>query len=64
VCSAGIEQGLEGVVAKLLTSRYYPGKRREWIKVKNVRHQEVVVAGWKPGEGSRANMIGSLLVAS
>jgi len=62
VLAASIEQGLEGVVGKPLTSRYHPGKRREWIKVKNVRHQEVVVAGWKPGEGSRANTIGSLLV--
>lgn len=62
VLAASIERGLEGVVGKPLTSRYYPGKRREWIKFKNVRHQEVVVAGWKPGEGARANMIGSLLL--
>ena len=62
VLAASAERGLEGVVGKPLTSRYYPGKRREWIKVKNVRHQEVIVAGWKAGEGSRANMIGSLLL--
>jgi bifunctional non-homologous end joining protein LigD len=62
VMAASVERGLEGVVGKPLTSRYYPGKRREWIKVKNVRHQEVIVAGWKPGEGSRAGMIGSLLL--
>ncbi|HUK72970.1 MAG TPA: non-homologous end-joining DNA ligase [Streptosporangiaceae bacterium] len=62
VLAASLERGLEGVVGKPLTSRYYPGKRREWIKVKNVRHQEVIVAGWKPGEGSRAGMIGSLLL--
>ncbi|MGE5291872.1 MAG: non-homologous end-joining DNA ligase [Micromonosporaceae bacterium] len=62
VLASSAERGLEGVVGKPLTSRYYPGKRREWIKVKNVRHQEVVVAGWKAGEGNRANMIGSLLL--
>jgi bifunctional non-homologous end joining protein LigD len=62
VLAASAEHGLEGVVGKPLASRYYPGKRREWIKVKNVRHQEVVVAGWKPGEGNRTNMIGSLLL--
>ncbi len=62
VLAASVERGLEGVVGKPLTSRYYPGKRREWIKVKNVRHQEVIIAGWKPGEGSRAGMIGSLLL--
>ncbi len=62
VLAASAEGGLEGVVGKPLTSRYYPGRRREWIKVKNVRHQEVVIAGWQPGAGSRAGLIGSLLV--
>jgi bifunctional non-homologous end joining protein LigD len=62
VLAASARQGLEGIVGKPLTSRYYPGKRRDWIKVKNIRHQEVIVAGWKPGEGNRANMIGSLLL--
>jgi bifunctional non-homologous end joining protein LigD len=63
VLKASLEQGLEGVVAKRLDSRYLPGKRSDsWIKVKNLRTQEVVIGGWKPGEGRRANMIGSLLV--
>lgn len=50
------------MVGKPLTSRYHPGARREWIRVKNIRHQDAVVGGWKPGEGRRANTIGSLLV--
>jgi bifunctional non-homologous end joining protein LigD len=55
--------GLEGVVAKRLTSPYRPGRRSpDWVKVKNFRTQEVVVGGWRPGEGRRANTIGSLLV--
>lgn len=62
VLAASIEQGLEGVVAKPLTSHYLPGRRGPWIKVKNVRHQEVIVAGWTPGEGRRADMIGSLVL--
>ncbi|MFB9839442.1 non-homologous end-joining DNA ligase [Actinoallomurus acaciae] len=62
VLAASIEQGLEGVVAKPLTSPYLPGRRGPWIKVKNVRHQEVIVAGWTPGEGRRADMIGSLVL--
>ena len=33
-----------------------------WLKVKNQLRQEVVVAGWKPGQGNRAGLIGSLLV--
>ena len=57
------QHGLEGVVAKRLTSRYDPGKRSPaWRKIKNVRRQEAVVGGWKPGEGVRAGQIGSLLI--
>src|SRR5262249_2182768 len=33
-----------------------------WLKVKQLRTQEVVIGGWKPGEGRRAGMIGSLLL--
>ncbi|GGO11333.1 ATP-dependent DNA ligase [Microbispora rosea subsp. aerata] len=55
--------GLEGVVAKRLASPYRPGRRSpDWVKVKNVRTQEVVVGGWRAGEGRRANTVGSLLV--
>jgi bifunctional non-homologous end joining protein LigD len=64
VREASIERGLEGIVGKPLRSRYQPGRRREWIKIKNVRHQEVVIGGWRPGEGRRRNMIGSLLLGS
>ncbi|MBL0886995.1 ATP-dependent DNA ligase [Myceligenerans sp. I2] len=40
---------LEGVVAKRRRSRYAPGRRsREWLKVKHVESQEVVVIGWRP----------------
>ena len=57
------QQGLEGVLAKRLVSRYEPGRRSaSWIKVKNVRRQEAVVGGWKPGERGRAGQIGSLLI--
>ncbi|MFI5958383.1 non-homologous end-joining DNA ligase [Cryptosporangium sp. NPDC051539] len=56
-------QGLEGVVAKRLTSKYLSGKRtRDWLKVKNIRTQEVVVGGWRPGAGRREGRIGSLLI--
>lgn len=57
------ERNLEGVVAKRRDSRYEPGRRsRSWIKVKHVRTQEVLVGGWRPGEGRRAGGIGSLLM--
>ena len=54
---------MEGVLAKKLTSIYRPGRRSpEWRKIKNIRTQEVVVAGWKPGSGRRSGTIGSLLL--
>ena len=63
VLAASEANGLEGVVAKRLDSRYEPGARSgNWVKVKNVLRQEVVVAGWKPGKGNRAGQVGSLLV--
>jgi bifunctional non-homologous end joining protein LigD len=56
-------QGLEGVVAKRLDSRYEPGRRTgAWIKVKNIHRQEVVIGGWIPGEGRRTDRIGALLM--
>ncbi|MGH3214312.1 MAG: non-homologous end-joining DNA ligase, partial [Trebonia sp.] len=63
VLTASAANGLEGVVAKRLDSRYEPGARTgSWLKVKNLLRQEVVVAGWKPGKGNRTGLIGSLLV--
>jgi bifunctional non-homologous end joining protein LigD len=63
VRAASVANGLEGVVAKRLDSVYEPGARPgSWLKVKNQLSQEVVVAGWKPGQGNRAGLVGSLLV--
>lgn len=56
-------QGLEGVMAKRLGSPYQPGKRTpNWRKVKNRLSIEVVVGGFNPGTGTRANTFGALLV--
>jgi bifunctional non-homologous end joining protein LigD len=61
--AVSVQQGLEGVMAKRVASRYEPGRRSAaWRKIKNVFRQEVVIGGWKPGEGGRAGWIGSLLV--
>ena len=57
------ERGLEGLVAKRLDSRYLPGRRsRAWLKVKNIRSQELVIGGWLPGQGRREGTIGAILV--
>jgi bifunctional non-homologous end joining protein LigD len=61
--AAARELGLEGVMAKQLTSAYQPGRRSPaWIKVPLTRTTEVIVAGYKPGAGRRSGMIGSLLL--
>jgi bifunctional non-homologous end joining protein LigD len=59
---ASARQGLEGVVAKRLDSRYAPGQRSSaWIKVKNKQRQELVIGGWLP-EKERPDRLGALLV--
>ena len=61
--AASAEQHLEGVVAKRLESIYQPGVRsRDWVKVKMVARQELVVGGWMPGKGKRRQSIGALLL--
>ena len=63
VLEASLRNGLEGVVAKKLDSAYEPGRRSPcWLKVKNVRREDVVVGGWVPGAGKRTDRIGALLV--
>jgi bifunctional non-homologous end joining protein LigD len=57
------EHGLEGMIAKRMDSRYRPGERRgEWLKIKNVNRQELVIGGWLPGNGKRAGQVGALLM--
>ncbi len=63
VRAVSVEHGMEGVVAKRLNSRYLPGTRTDqWRKIKNHLRQEAVVAGYKPGQGNRTGLVGSLLV--
>ncbi|OUM43922.1 ATP-dependent DNA ligase [Arthrobacter sedimenti] len=61
---ASRQLGLEGIMAKRLSSDYQPGTRSaSWVKIKHLHTQEVVVVGWRPGKGNRAAKVGSLLVA-
>lgn len=53
----------EGVVAKKWDSTYQPGRRSAaWVKDKNWNTQEVVIGGWREGNGGRSSGIGALLV--
>ena len=56
-------QRWEGVVAKKRDATYQPGRRSSsWIKDKLWLTQEVVIGGWRAGEGGRTSGIGALLV--
>ena len=51
------------MVAKKRDSTYQPGRRSQsWIKDKLWRTQEVVIGGWRAGEGGRTSGIGALLI--
>lgn len=57
------KKGWEGVVAKKRDSTYQPGRRSSsWIKDKLWNTQEVVIGGWRQGEGGRSSGIGALLL--
>ena len=61
--AATVEQRLEGILAKRLDSTYKPGQRTgEWVKVKSIARQEVVIGGWVEGKGKRSATIGALLM--
>ena len=53
----------EGVIAKKWDSTYQPGRRStSWIKDKIWNIQEVVIGGWREGEGGRTSGIGALML--
>ncbi|GBG57462.1 ATP-dependent DNA ligase [Sporomusaceae bacterium FL31] len=55
--------GLEGIMAKRLDSAYHPGQRSDdWLKIKNIARQELIICGWVPGKGNRQGTIGALLL--
>jgi bifunctional non-homologous end joining protein LigD len=63
--SAAEQQGLEGIMAKRLGSRYLPGRRtRDWLKIKGHGRQEFVIAGYTKGQGRRSGTLGSLVLAT
>jgi len=63
ILEAAVENGMEGLVAKKLTSPYRPGDRsRDWFKIKAVNKQEFVIGGWIPVKGAVKAGVGALLV--
>jgi bifunctional non-homologous end joining protein LigD len=63
VARAAREHGLAGIVAKRADSAYHPGKRSgDWLSIAGAQVQQVVLGGWRPGGGSRADTFSSLLL--
>ena len=59
---ATLQQGLEGIVSKRLTSRYVFGERtKNWLKFAHRHRRSYVVGGWRPQEGT-TDRLAALLV--
>ena len=60
-----LDAGHEGIMIKVPSSRYLPGNRgKNWIKIKpEVDTLDLVVIGAEWGEGKRAHVFGSFLLA-
>src|SRR4051812_5668853 len=57
-----VENGWEGLIAKVAASRYVSGKRSpDWRKLKLVQEQEFVIAGWSEPRNSRTHF-GALIL--
>lgn len=61
---AAKEKDLEGIIAKEAASEYYPGARTgTWLKIKNHKSAEAVIAGFTAPGGSRRHF-GSLILGA
>ncbi len=61
-----LELGHEGLMAKRLDSVYEPGNRgKKWLKIKpTMEDLDLVITGGEWGEGRRAHVLGSFLIAA
>ncbi|XVS61095.1 hypothetical protein ACQPYE_22600 [Actinosynnema sp. CA-299493] len=58
VLAVAEDYGLEGVIAKRVTSRYEPGRRSAgWVEVPLPRTRGVLIGGRRPGGGRRAHWV-------
>jgi bifunctional non-homologous end joining protein LigD len=53
--------GLEGIISKRGDQQYQPRRSGDWLKIKCVRSQEFIIAGYTDPAGSRSNF-GALLL--
>jgi bifunctional non-homologous end joining protein LigD len=60
---AAKKKGLEGIMAKKIGSTYKFARSSDWLKIKAVQRQEVVIGGYTEPKGSRKKF-GALLVGT
>jgi bifunctional non-homologous end joining protein LigD len=61
---AAREHSLEGIMAKIKDSKYYPGRRNDcWVKVKIRNTRDCVILGYAPGQNDRSATFGGLHIA-
>ena len=56
-----LRRGEEGIIAKRADSRYVSARSTDWLKIKCLRRQELVIGGYTAPQGSRERL-GALLV--
>lgn len=54
--------GWEGIIAKRNDSKYEPRRSKEWLKIKSISQQELVIVGYQPSNATDRE-IGSLHLA-
>ncbi|HET7753830.1 MAG TPA: DNA ligase D [Anaeromyxobacteraceae bacterium] len=54
--------GLEGIVSKRADAPYRGGRNADWVKVKCIQRQELVIGGFTDPEGAARTGLGALLV--
>ncbi|MCL5102784.1 MAG: DNA ligase D [Armatimonadetes bacterium] len=55
--------GIEGIIAKRMNSPYVEKRSKNWLKIKAVHRQEVVIAGYTQPRGAREHF-GALLIGT
>lgn len=55
------KKGLEGIIGKKIASTYQSRRSKDWVKIKTILQQEVVIGGFTAPRGSRKKF-GALLV--
>lgn len=58
-----VDAGYEGLIAKVRSSAYQPGRRSDsWLKHPALTTREVLICGWRPGQHSLTGSMGGLLL--